>query len=288
MKLRLFVIALWCCVCSSTQAQLLWKVTGNGIEKPSYIFGTHHIAPLNIMDSIAGFKAAFEATERLYGEVVMDSMAAQAQQIMVKYMMLPQDSLLPTLYTPEEYARIDELIKTYFGVGAEQVKMLKPSAIGVQIAVFATMKAFPDFNPQQQLDASLQTLARQSQKEVGGLETIEFQCRLLFDTPLKKQAENLLKTTEIDLVKQSKQMAECYMRQDLEGMAKVMESSEGGLTAEEKQALIYNRNRNWAERMKTLLHEAPAFFVVGAGHLIGKEGLPDLLRGMGYTVEAVL
>lgn len=38
----------------NANAQLLWKISGNGQEKPSYILGTHHLAPLSIKDSIAG------------------------------------------------------------------------------------------------------------------------------------------------------------------------------------------------------------------------------------------
>lgn len=45
------------------RAQLLWKVSGNGLEKPSYIMGTHHLAPLSITDSIASLPQAMEQAE---------------------------------------------------------------------------------------------------------------------------------------------------------------------------------------------------------------------------------
>ena len=46
-------------------AQRLWKISGNGLEKPSYIFGTHHLAPASIADSTAGFSEALDAVERV-------------------------------------------------------------------------------------------------------------------------------------------------------------------------------------------------------------------------------
>ena len=46
------------CVAFSANAQLLWKVSGNGLTQPSYIIGTHHLAPFSIMDSIAGLQKA--------------------------------------------------------------------------------------------------------------------------------------------------------------------------------------------------------------------------------------
>lgn len=38
------------------QAQLLWKISGNGLSKPSYIIGTYHLAPASFADSIPGLK----------------------------------------------------------------------------------------------------------------------------------------------------------------------------------------------------------------------------------------
>ena len=41
---------LFICVAFSANAQLLWKASGNGLNQPSYIIGTHHLAPFSIMD----------------------------------------------------------------------------------------------------------------------------------------------------------------------------------------------------------------------------------------------
>ena len=50
-------------------AQLLWKISGNGLEKPSYVFGTHHVAPASMLDSIPGFNQAIADCDVVYGEV---------------------------------------------------------------------------------------------------------------------------------------------------------------------------------------------------------------------------
>lgn len=60
---------LFICVAFSANAQLLWKVSGNGLNQPSYIIGTHHLAPFSIMDSIAGLKKAMNETQQVYGEM---------------------------------------------------------------------------------------------------------------------------------------------------------------------------------------------------------------------------
>ena len=48
------------CVALSANAQLLWKVSGNGLSSPSYIMGTHHLAPLSVKDGIAGHNRYME------------------------------------------------------------------------------------------------------------------------------------------------------------------------------------------------------------------------------------
>lgn len=51
---KILGILLFIGIALNANAQLLWKISGNGQEKASYILGTHHLAPLSIKDSIAG------------------------------------------------------------------------------------------------------------------------------------------------------------------------------------------------------------------------------------------
>ena len=55
------------------QAQLLWKVSGNGLGRPSYIFGTHHMAPSSMIDQIAGMDEAIEGCDIVVGEIEKDA-----------------------------------------------------------------------------------------------------------------------------------------------------------------------------------------------------------------------
>ena len=51
---KILSILLFISLALNSNAQLLWKISGNGQEKTSYILGTHHLAPLSIKESIAG------------------------------------------------------------------------------------------------------------------------------------------------------------------------------------------------------------------------------------------
>ncbi|WP_302568300.1 TraB/GumN family protein [Culturomica massiliensis] len=289
MKKRLiFILAASVILTFQSNAQLLWKISGNGLEKPSYLFGTHHVAPIHICDSIAGFNEAFNSCKQLYGELELDDIQAVSKEI-AKYTLLPQDSLLDKLYTPEEYKLIDEVVKKNMGVSADQLKMLKPVTISTQLSVIISMQAFNDFNPTLPLDAFLQKKAKEQGMSVKGFETSLFQAQILFGEPLPQQASALLKTIKhFDKMKPFIiEMCDVYMKQNLDSIFKLMQDPELSFTPEEMNRLVNNRNHNWSQQLKDILPQQPTFIVVGGGHLPGSNGLIELLREQGFTVTPV-
>ncbi len=289
MKKRLiFILAASVILTFQSNAQLLWKISGNGLEKPSYLFGTHHVAPIHICDSIAGFNEAFNSCKQLYGELELDDIQAVSKEI-AKYTLLPQDSLLDKLYTPKEYKLIDEVVKKNMGVSADQLKMLKPVTISTQLSVIISMQAFNDFNPTLPLDAFLQKKAKEQGMSVKGFETSLFQAQILFGEPLPQQASALLKTIKhFDKMKPFIiEMCDVYMKQDLDSIFKLMQDPELSFTPEEMNRLVNNRNHNWSQQLKDILPQQPTFIVVGGGHLPGSNGLIELLRKQGFTVTPV-
>ena len=171
-----FILLLYVCISLGANAQLLWQISGNGLTKPSYVFGTHHLSPLSILDSIIGFKQVMNDVEQVYGELVMDDMKIPINMQKVQQAtLLPGDTTLQTLMTEAQYDSIALKIKQLMGVELKMMNKLKPAALTSQIAVILAMKSMNNFNPQQQLDGWIQTEARKQGKKVYGLETIDIQ-----------------------------------------------------------------------------------------------------------------
>ena len=125
---KLLGILLFISIALSANAQLLWKVSGKGLEKPSYIFGTYHLSPLSIKDSIAAMPQAMSETAQVYGEVVMSEMATPAfMQSMQQQMMMPKDTTLQSLFTPEQYEEVGKAIKENMMVDIAMLAQLKPA-----------------------------------------------------------------------------------------------------------------------------------------------------------------
>ena len=291
---KIFALLMFFCITLGVNAQLLWKVSGNGLDKPSYIFGTHHVAPLSMKDSIAGMTEAMNGTSQVYGELVMeDMMKPEMLMKMQQAMMLPTDTTLKSLFTQAQYDSIASVVKENIGMELAMFDKLKPAALNAQLAVVLSVKALKGYNPQEQLDTWFQTQAKQAGKKVGGLETMESQINILYNSQsLKRQAQQLYcSATHIDYgIDMTRRLAEAYLNQDLDKLLEITEEKMGNAcdsTSEEEEALIYGRNANWAKQMPDIMKQASTLFVVGAGHLPGEHGVLKLLEKQGYTVKAM-
>lgn len=284
--------ALLFCIALSANAQLLWRISGNGLTESSYVMGTHHLAPLSIKDSIQGLQAALDHTQQVYGEVKMSEMQnpATAATLMQKYMTTETDTTFKSLFTDEEYELINKCSKENLMFDVSAMPKIKPVFLSNNLIVILYMKHVGGFNPQEQLDTFFQDQATDKGKKTEGLETMNFQMDLLFNkSSLKRQAETLLCLVNnidenIDL---AKKLTTAYIAQDLDTMAKISDEELCGMTAQEKADMIDNRNKNWVEALPEIMKTAPTFIAVGALHLPGENGVLNLLKKQGYTVEPV-
>ncbi len=289
-----FILLLYVCISLGANAQLLWQISGNGLTKPSYVFGTHHLSPLSILDSIIGFKQVMNDVGQVYGELVMDDMKIPINMQKVQQAtLLPGDTTLQTLMTEAQYDSIALKIKQLMGVELKMMNKLKPAALTSQIAVILAMKSMNNFNPQQQLDGWIQTEARKQGKKVYGLETIDIQIKVLFNSQsLQRQAEQLFCTLmHLDLLDQmSQKMTIAYLNQDIDLIEKIMKEKMDNACdffPEEEEELNYGRNANWVKLMPPIMKEKSTLFTVGSGHLPGKLGVLNMLGKQGYTIKPV-
>ena len=287
-------------VALGAQAQLLWKISGNGLQKPSYIIGTYHLAPVSFTDSINGLKEALDASEQVYGEIIMtDIMKPENAAKMQAAMMLPEGQTIDKMYTAEEMARINAMLKSITGMDmtnpmiAQQLGKITPQALQTQLSLLMYLKKHTGFDPTRTFDGYFQQEASAKGKHVGALETIDFQIETLYKSmPMERQKQLLLclaDNMEFN-EEQTENVVKAFFSQDLDGIEKAMDAKLNNTcdgTPEEKETLIYRRNDNWMKQMPEIMKQKATFFAVGAGHLPGERGLLAQLKNAGYTVESV-
>ncbi len=272
------------------RAELLWRVTTPDGKKTSFLFGTHHVAPLSILDSIDGFKPAFDSVSAIMGEIDMINKDEFNQDLMAASVTSP-DSTISRLLTPQQCDSLEIFLKSLIGETAsiQMFDRYKPAVVSTMISMLVTQRTMPEFNPNEQLDLFIQAKGNLAQKKILALESSNYQISILMGTPIEEQLEQLmgLVRSEENLAKYTREMNDAYLNQDLDALQSIIENPEAGTTAKDLERLIYNRNRNWIPMIKKQIDVEPTMFVFGAGHLCGKQGVIELLRNEGYIVEPV-
>ena len=282
-----------------SQAQILYRISGKGLESPSYIVGTYHLAPSSFADSIPGMRQAVEQTNQVCGELdMMDAFKPENTAKLLKAQMLPEGTTLSSLLTAEQLERLNALLLDVMGSNlndetfAAQMDKMTPAALSTTLSLQSYIKRTESFNPMELIDNYFQMLALQNGKAIKGFETVDFQMGILFGESLEKQVNDLM--CMVDHFEETDEMVNrittAYFSQNLKQIEEAMEEEskvECGTTDEDEDRLINNRNSNWLEMMPSMMAEQPTLFVVGAGHLCGEKGVLRLLEKAGYTVEGV-
>ena len=275
-------------LCLTSNAQLVWKISGNGIKKPSYILGTHHGCPFTYCDSIPGLMKAFDKVDNIIGEINMiefSEMSPERMQKMQAMMMMPADTSLLSLFSTEEAAKVNEWLGKKMGASLEILSVMKPMTIMVTVQNKEMMEVIPEIATMTTIDKYMQTLGQSKGKTIGELETADYQMELLYGNSLEEQADALLEMIDHgDSKGLLQQLTNAYKSQNLDTLWKVFQEQ---MTGYEYDAIVKVRNLNWEKQMKELLPKQSTLFVVGAGHLPGESGMINLLREAGYKVKPV-
>ena len=275
-------------LCLTSNAQLVWKISGNGIKKPSYILGTHHGCPFTYCDSNPGLMKAFDKVDNIIGEINMiefAEMSPERMQKMQAMMMMPADTSLLSLFSTEEAAKVNEWLGKKMGASLEMLSVMKPMTIMVTVQNKEMMEVIPEIATMTTIDKYMQTLGQRKGKTIGELETADYQMELLYGNSLEEQADALLEMIDHgDSKGLLQQLTNAYKSQNLDTLWKVFQEQ---MTGYEYDAIVKVRNLNWEKQMKELLPKQSTLFVVGAGHLPGEFGMINLLREAGYKVKPV-
>ncbi len=273
-----------------TEKSLLWKITGNGLDSASYLFGTIHLIEESDFILKPKLKKAFSEVSKVTFEINMEDMSnpLAALSLMNKIMM-PGDSTLEDLVSPEEYREIEAFFKKGdLQLPMFMMKKIKPAFLSMMDPEALSGGEFEENTVSYEL--KIFELCKEQKKEVDGLETMEFQIGLFDQIPLQKQAEMLLHTVhEVgDTTSENilQKMVATYLEEDINGMQEMMDVDSPEMMGIGED-LLANRNENWIPIMGEMMKKQPTLFAVGAGHLGGEKGVIYLLRQAGYEVEPV-
>lgn len=260
---------------------LLWKIEGNGMKSPSYLFGTMHL----IQKEYFHFPSELEKIVKKSDILVMELGELPDQMAAMKYMVLSEGTLMD--YFDEKQA------DTLFRWAEEKLKMT-PEQFRMSFdkfkpfVVIQTATHMQFIGKTESYEMKLMELAKEFKIEKKGLETIAEQMSF-FDNLSKEQQTEMVMSgirNEEHSAKMALEMQKMYKSQRLDSLYMYIQS-EGGVLAEEQAKFLDNRNRNWIPQIKEVVKTKKAFIAVGAGHLGGENGVIRLLEKEGYKVTPV-
>ncbi len=337
-----FLLLIFFTLCAFGKAPkegLLWKISGNGLTQPSYLFGTWHgdteLRNQSFLDSVPGFHASFRSVKQFMCENTAGVVPQAPDSSLNKLralMIMPKDTTYSDLLDKSQQSILDTfLLKTLKETSSKME--LRPGVLAFilcQIAVEDTVKSrirqkvkilesstrLPDsvvmarreqlYSDNDIMDYALLKKAKAKGLELVGLDNlIGYQPTDLFtcEASLKEQADSLVQCIARSVFEhwvdstnfktgalrnayreQNIHKVKYEKQQQLDEIVK-MDSRHRIKMNEMMQSMLTNRNKDWMKHIPRYIKSKSTFIAVGAVHLSGEEGLIQLLRNAGYTVE---
>lgn len=254
---------------------LLWEVTGNGLSKPSYLYGTIHMICSADYFLSEKTKKALDSTNKLVLEI---DLSDPKQLTDMQQMAMGKEPLSKTL-SAQDLLKLDNILQKKTGMTIQQV-----DSYGLfTIMSLVMMKSF-GCNDLKFYEMTFIEMAKQRKLPIIGLETVKEQMDMFgnaySDSEMIKMLEEFSKEETDKLVAK-------YKEENINFLYDIM-TDEKIITEETKKAILDNRNQNWVKTIPELIKNESTFIAVGSAHLAGDLGLINLLRKAGYTVKPVM
>jgi len=267
----------------NTNKHCLWSIeTANNTI---FLLGSLHISPADIYPLPEVIERAYEKCSKIIFEA--DIEAVNDPSFHTKVMTLavyPKGDNLENNISAQTFNLLKKRTDAA-GIPIQQLSRLKPFFCGLSLASIEFLKL--GFNPAYGIDMYFFNKAKEDGKEMLKFETLEFQLSLMTQMT-RKQEEMMLRQTLKDLEVIEKDAANLVKYWE-NGDVKKLDSF---ITASLKDfPEIYDRwfvsrNKRWLAEIKKLIGKNEnVFIVVGAGHLVGRDGLVELLGKQNYNIR---
>lgn len=261
---------------AQNEDSLLWEITGNGLEKPSYVFGTIHMICEEDYFMNDKIENALNESDVLITEINFTNM----EEMMLMQQAMQSEKPLKERISKDQFDRLQSLLKEKLDMDISMFENVSESGI----ASLITLKAFPCENIKV-YEMELLQKAMLGQKQFNGLETVSEQMQVMQDhlnmDASIKLLEELGSTEDM-----TNEMVSLYKKQSIDKLLDLMKDS-SYMDAQAYEDFVVTRNNNWVKKMPELMKTSSTFFAVGAAHLGSNDGVLQLLRALGYKVEAV-
>jgi uncharacterized protein len=280
MKSRIIILLTFISIQLSAQKALLYEISGNGLEKPSYLYGTIHVICSNDFIWRESLSQKVKESEQIALELDMDD--PKMMMKMLEMSNFKNGQTIKSIMSEADYAKLSKFFKDSLSLSLNMMNKLKPFSL---LSVMTNQLMDCEIKS---YEIEFVKVAKEQKKEVIGLETIEFQLNL-FDKISNEDVVKMLLEMVDSYTTAKKDFAELishYKNQEVDNLYNDMNKSSSGFKGYEK-AFLDDRNQDWIPKIKKIASEKSTVFAVGAGHLGGENGVLSLLKKAGFVVKVV-
>jgi uncharacterized protein YbaP (TraB family) len=276
---------------SKKYPSLLWEITGKGLKKPSYLFGTMHVSS----------KLAFHLADSFYlgirnaDVVALETNPESWQEDMSKYdfggagyenysTTYQPGGFMPL---PEEYLSINTLKFYKYDKKIERALYSNPSAIN-NLLYRSYGNETSDFEEDTYLDMYIYQCGKKWGKKVAGVEKYAESMKLMMEAYKDAAKDKNTKERSYDTEEgySYNKLQEAYRSGNLDWLDSINKYNSFSPAFDEK--FLYRRNEIQASSIDSILRSGQSLFVgVGAAHLPGSRGVIEWLRQRGYRLRPV-
>lgn len=259
----------------------IWVVKGP--HATVYLFGTIHALQPDHPWQSAKIDAAVKDSATLWLEIPDVDDAASMQPLILQLGMDPAHPLSSKL-TPDQVAKLGKAAAGLPG-GEALLESMKPWLAGMMLSIVPVMQA--GYDPNSGVELALKPEFTKANKPVKGFETAEQQIHYFADMPEKAQLAFL--SSELDdadtAADKFKQLVAAWYDGDVAKMDALNNADFRDKYPDLFQVLVVKRNENFTTQIAEMLKgDGVSFVAIGAGHLVGKDGVPAMLEKQGFKV----
>jgi uncharacterized protein YbaP (TraB family) len=261
---------------------LLWEITGNGLKKPSYLFGTMHVSSKMVFHLSDSFYFGIKNSDIVALE--LDPQLWQDQ--LFRFQKMQNNLHFYTQGSPNDYINEKSFQLEKYEDKLKAALSEEPTLINGLL--YRTVQPRADFEEDTYLDLYIYQTGKRFGKLATGVENYFETEKLILEASQDMMKDKKKKNVDTDgesIYELEKKTQDAYRKGDLDmldSLEKMMQSSEAYM-----EKFLYRRNEIQANSIDSIVKKHSLFVGVGAAHLPGKRGVIELLRKKGYILRPI-
>lgn len=265
-------------------AQLLWKISGKGLKKPSYILGTHYLIPLVYIDSIKQVYKSFNECDLVVGEVI--SNAIEANTYLEKESILPANENLYKYIPLDKQELVDQELKSVLKIGLKELSRMQPELI-LRLYKTELFKQLTGVEDDAQSDSYFQIAANAKDIKVIAFSSLEEQMNENSQADIQGQTNQLVDAllAKNKMSEKLLQFNQLYRQGKIDNLQFIDADFLGSDRKSDRKFDL--KNDRFFNTINQVIHKNACFITVDVFRLSGDKSLLKLLTSAGYKVKAV-